>query len=598
LIELCGKHGLVIDGTVFPHKEWHKVIWISLDKDKQVGNQIDHICISRNWSKSLLDVWNKRGADIGSDHHMIMGILGIKALKIIRKTINRRRYNLKKLEDMECQKTFKTKLREGASTLRYEAHEGVEERWEKIKTTIQDICGNTLGRENNTRKEWISDSTWKMIERRKQTKGKICATYARTRKGKELEKEYVALSKEIKRSVRRDHRAYADGIANEAQVAANQGNIKGMFNAMRRLTNNVWPTTVPIRDKEGKSITSIEGQIHRWKEYLEKILTTSTTRMEREELANLQTELPLSIRSPSKREIVNAIKAMKNGKAAGADNIPTEVLKLDPYISADILLPPFQVIWQKEKFPKEWKEGIIIKIPKKGDLSQCRNWRGVTLLTVINKIILEQIKNSLEMGLRKEQAGFRHNRSCIDQINTLRVIIEQSVEFQSPVYMLFVDYQRAFDSLSRAWIWDELKARRLPSKSINIIKEGYEDFSCRVLHEGQLSDSVKTSSGVRQGCLLSPLLFLLVTDGVLRRALDGKKRGITWRLQESLEDMEYADDVCLVSHRYEHIQRKLDDLWKESKKAGLEINSSKTEEIRVNTIVNQGLRLNGEDIKR
>ena len=61
--------------------------------------------------------------------------------------------------------------------------------------------------------------------------------------------------------------------------------------------------------------------------------------------------------------------------------------------------------------------------------------------------------------------------------------------------------------------------------------------------------------------------------------------------------MEYADDVCL-SHKYEHMCRKLDDLWKESKKAGLEINSSKTEEIRVNTIVKQRLRLNGEDIKR
>ena len=131
-----------------------------------------------------------------------------------------------------------------------------------------------------------------------------------------------------------------------------------------------------------------------------------------------------------------------------------------------------------------------------------------------------------------------------------------------------------------------------------MIKEGYKDFSCRVLHEGQLSDSIKTSSGVRQGCLLSPLLFLLVMDGVLLTALDGKKRGLTWRLKKSLEDMEYADDVCLVSHKYEHMQKKLDDHWKESKKAGLEINSSKTEEIRVNTIVNQGLRLNGEDIKR
>ena len=67
---------------------------------------------------------------------------------------------------------------------------------------------------------------------------------------------------------------------------------------------------------------------------------------------------------------------------------------------------------------------------------------GVTLLVVIskifNKIILERIKDMLERGLWKEQAGFRHNRSCIDQINTLRVIIEQSLEFQSPPCMLFV----------------------------------------------------------------------------------------------------------------------------------------------------------------
>jgi len=87
-------------------------------------------------------------------------------------------------------------------------------------------------------------------------------------------------------------------------------------------------------------------------------------------------------------------------------------------------------------------------------------------------------------------------------------------------------------------------------------------------------------------------------DGVLRRALDGKKRGLSQRLQESLEDKEYADDVCLISHKYEHMYRKLDDLWKESKKAGLEINSSKTEETWFNTIVKEGLRLIGDDIKR
>jgi len=165
---------------------------------------------------------------------------------------------------MNCQKIFKNKLRKEVSIFWYEISEGVKEKWERIKTTFQSICENTLGREDNKRKDWISDSTWTLIERRKQVKGKMCATYARSRKGKELEKEYVALSKEIKGSARRDHRAYADRIANEAQAAANQGNIKCMFNAVRRLTDNVRPTIVPIRDKGGKFITSVEGQIHSW----------------------------------------------------------------------------------------------------------------------------------------------------------------------------------------------------------------------------------------------------------------------------------------------------------------------------------------------
>jgi hypothetical protein len=94
----------------------------------------------------------------------------------------------------------------------------------------------------------------------------------------------------------------------------------------------------------------------------------------------------------------------------------------------------------------------VTHIPKKRDLSQCRNGQGITLLVLISKIfnyiVLEWINSTLEKGLRREQAEFRHNRSRIDQINTLRVIIEQSFEFQSPLYLMFVDYQRAFDSLT------------------------------------------------------------------------------------------------------------------------------------------------------
>jgi hypothetical protein len=124
LIELCGKHRLLIGGTIFPHRDCHKGTWTYPSKDKQVGNQMDHICISRNWSKSLLDVRNKRGADIGSDRHMIVGILRIKIQKVKRKNINRKKYNLKKLEDTECQIILKIKLREDVSCLHYKIPEG------------------------------------------------------------------------------------------------------------------------------------------------------------------------------------------------------------------------------------------------------------------------------------------------------------------------------------------------------------------------------------------------------------------------------------------------------------------------------------------
>jgi hypothetical protein len=213
-----------------------------------------------------------------------------------------------------------------------------------------------------------------MVERRNKMKDRICAAHARTRKRQEFEKEYAALSNEV------------DSIRNEAQAATIQGNIKGMFSSIRCLINNVQPATVLIREKEGESITSTEGQIQRWKEFLEEILKISTSLTGREEPVSLPPELPVSIRLPLKRETVDAIKAMKNGKAAGPANITAEVLKADPYAMADTLLLLFQDIWHKEKFPKDWKEGIIIKVPKKGDLSQCRNWWCITLPVVISKV--------------------------------------------------------------------------------------------------------------------------------------------------------------------------------------------------------------------
>ena len=228
-------------------------------------------------------------------------------------------------------------------------------------------------------------------------------------------------------------------------------------------------------------------------------------------------------------EIKNAIKKFKNGKAAGCDNIPPGAIKAGEDTSEEVLLDLCNRIWSEEKMPEEWKKGLLIKLPKKGDLSYCKNWRGIILLNMASKmfcrVILERIKTALDGKLREEQAGFRAGRSCTDQIATLRIIVEQSIEWQSSLYINFIDFEKAFDSISREVFWKLLRHYGMPDKMVTIIGVLYEGFSAQVVHNSQKTQPLNMRTGVRQGCLLSPLLFLVALDWVTRTAFD-RKRGI------------------------------------------------------------------------
>ena len=94
-------------------------------------------------------------------------------------------------------------------------------------------------------------------------------------------------------------------------------------------------------------------------------------------------ELKIDSNPPTKSEIMKALKEIKNGKAAGIDEIPAEILKADVDMTAKILLPLFRDVWNEESPPEDWLQGIIVKIPKKGDLSECKNWRGISLLSIV-----------------------------------------------------------------------------------------------------------------------------------------------------------------------------------------------------------------------
>jgi hypothetical protein len=120
----------------------------------------------------------------------------------------------------------------------------------------------------------------------------------------------------------------------------------------------------------------------------------------------------------------SALEQIKGGKAPETDNINPDVLKADIKTTVDLLQPMLEKIWNEGKVPADWKKGLVVKLSNKVDTTNCNNWRGITLLNVPSKvllrIILNSVKDVVELRLRKEQAGFRRHRI----VRTLSILCE------------------------------------------------------------------------------------------------------------------------------------------------------------------------------
>jgi hypothetical protein len=126
----------------------------------------------------------------------------------------------------------------------------------------------------------------------------------------------------------------------------------------------------------------------------------------------------------------------------------------------------------------------------------------------------------------------------------------------------------------------------------------YEGYECQILHEGKLTEPIQINSGVRQGCILSPALFLLVLDGVMRKVMEKRRRGLQCGLQDRLKDIDFEDDICLLSQRYRDMEIKLVKLLREAEDARLKINVNLTKEMRINSDIEHSLSINGKDIEQ
>ena len=581
LISFCSINGMCVGNTLFQHKRIHKNTWRS--PNGSVFNEIDYICISKKWRTALQDVRSCRAADVGTDHYLLKSKIKLK-LKTLKRQKILKPYDIAKLKNRTAREELEVEITNQFQLLKDECE--VEDRWGTFKEVVLKAAESTIGRRRGTRKEnWIRPETWKEIDKRRDIKQKRDSAKT-TPERQEMEMEYSRLHKSVKMCCKRDKTLWMEDKCREAQDASDKNDTRKLYRISRELGGAGTRSNVPIKDKNGKVLQTEVEQNKRWVEHFKEILNQPIPNelFTFPEDDNSQ-ELNVEIGPITEEEVKRAIDKLKNNKSPGLDEIPAEFLKNGGGELRNKLTDLCNLCWGEQHVPKDWKKGVIIKLPKKGDLSNCGNWRGITLLSVPGKVLcsvlLHRLRDCIDLKLRNEQAGFRPGRSCSDRIFVLRSIIEQSIEFQKPIFLNFIDFKKAFDSIHRETLWKILKSYGIPEVFINTFRNLYEGCSYCIKVEEGYSDFFDVETGVRQGCILSPLLFIIAIDYVMRKAMNSTDFGIIWEAKRRLTDLDFADDLALIAESSNAIQEMSCSLEVNAAKVGLRISSEKTKAMQI-----------------
>ncbi|KAL0169720.1 hypothetical protein M9458_034316, partial [Cirrhinus mrigala] len=406
LLDFCASHGLSITNTMFEHKGVHQYTWYQDTLGRR--SMIDFVVVSSDLRPYVLDTRVKRGAELSTDHHLVVSWIRWRGRKLDRLGRPKRTVRVcwESLAEPPVREVFNSHLRQSFNQIPREDGD-IESEWTMFSASIVNAAVRSCG----------------------------CRVSGASRGGNPRTRWWTSEVRDAVRLKKESYRAW-----------------------LQCPTNTVYSGS-------GNLLTSTGDIVGRWKEYFEDLLNSVNTpsieednnmsSIEEAEAGGSEADSTIS-----RAEVAEVVEKLPGGKAPGVDEIRPEYLKSLDVVGLSWLTRLCNIAWRLGTVPLDWQTGVVVPLFKKGDRRVCSNYRGITLLSLPGKVyarVLERrIRPIVEPRIQEEQCGFRPGRGTMDQLYTLFRVLEGSWEFAQPVHMCFVDLEKAFDRVPRGVLWGVL----------------------------------------------------------------------------------------------------------------------------------------------
>ena len=301
--------------------------------------------------------------------------------------------------------------------------------------------------------------------------------------------------------------------------------------------------------------------------------------------AKLSNEDKMSLEGEiTREECKNILKTFQNGKSPGEDGYTAEFYKQFFSLLGQDLTDSLNAAFESGEMSVSQRRGVITLIPKEdSDELLLSNWRPITLLNVdykiASKVIAKRIERVLPYLIHPDQTGFMKGRYIGQNIRLINDILRQTELQKIPGILLLLDFQKAFDTLDWSFIQKTLDLFNFGNVIKRWITTFYKNSESCVMNNGFCTNNFKLSRGVRQGCPLSPYLFILAAEVLATKVRQEQSvKGLNIFGNE-FKISQFADDTSALCDSLSSVKNLIGIVDEFGKFSGLKLNTSKTKAI-------------------